>query len=125
MLSIGFDFTHSGIITLKAYFLSFEHAPWVRSPETFKTKSPLCIGDTELSPLRDFAGQIHPSFAKPCDMIIDHMHSLETKERPVYEFASMDCKSPGSNRLKVRRFLSSANQLSFDVYAYISYTLAP
>ncbi|EIM81858.1 aromatic prenyltransferase [Stereum hirsutum FP-91666 SS1] len=99
--AMGFDFTHSGIITLKAYFLSFEHPPWVGSPETFKTKSPLCIGDTELSPLRDFAGQIHPSFAKSCDMIIDHMHSLETKERPVYEFASMDCKSPGSNRLKL------------------------
>lgn len=101
MNTTGFDFTSAGIITLKAYFLSFEHPPWVRSPETFKTPSPLCIGDLDLSPLRQLAGRMYPTFEDSFDMLVDHMNSLKPEERPIYEFTSMDCKSPEDNRLKV------------------------
>ena len=101
VLWTGFDFTSSGLITLKAYFLSSEHAPWVRSPEKFKTRSPVCIGGPDVSPLRAFTGQIYPAFAESFDMITDHINELKPEQRPVYEFISMDCKSPVDNRLKV------------------------
>lgn len=97
----GFDFNSSGTITLKAYVLSFKHAPWVRSPETFKNPSPLSMSDTNLAPLRTLAGNIDPIFSRSFDMFMDHVNSLKPEERPVYEFTSMDCKSPEDNRLKV------------------------
>nr|APH07541.1 BypB [Agaricomycetes sp.] len=99
--AVGFDFTTSGIITLKAYFVSFEHPYWIQSPETFKSLSPICMGAPDLSPLGTLAAQLNPVFAGSFKSFMDHVNSLNDGQRPVYEFTSMDCKSPGANRLKL------------------------
>nr|APH07540.1 BypA [Agaricomycetes sp.] len=98
---VGLDFSSSGFVTLKAYVLSFEHAPWVRSVEKFKSPSPVCMTGLNLSPLRTLAGNIYPTFAESFDVLMGYINSLEPEQRHVYHFTSIDCKSPKDNRLKI------------------------
>ncbi|KAK7445713.1 hypothetical protein VKT23_014708 [Stygiomarasmius scandens] len=98
---LGLDFNFSGTIILKAYYVTFRAAPWDPNQTPVNTQSPVCLGESDLSPFNPLISGLDPSLSGAFDLFIDYTKSIDKELRPGFEIISTDCVSPGSNRLKL------------------------
>ena len=94
------DFSPSGIIVLKAYYVAFRAPPWDPVSPPLNTQSPVFLGDTDLSPFRNLAEGLDSSLVKPFDLLMEYTHSIHKELRPAFEIVATDCLTPFKNRLK-------------------------
>ncbi|GLB43012.1 putative tryptophan dimethylallyltransferase [Lyophyllum shimeji] len=97
---VGFDFSRSGDIVLKTYYLpslrptcdDFHHHPKVPR---------LNLWDVEYSPLRDLVARLDPTLLKSLDVLISYVEDVDVPFKPRVQILSMDCVPNEVNRLKL------------------------
>jgi len=87
---VGFDFHSSGIITLKAYYVTAFCPPTNQMQVVDGGK-----------PLDQLVGQLHPTLSQPFEAVKSYIQGIEAPRRPYAGIAAMDCVEPDVNRLKI------------------------
>ncbi|KAG6860465.1 hypothetical protein C0995_010819 [Termitomyces sp. Mi166 len=94
----GFDFSRSGKIVLKTYYI-----PCARSldqPVSYKA-SRMRLWDVDYRPLRSLLTTLDPTLTKSLNMMISYAEESNTPFKPRLQILSMDCVSNEANRLKM------------------------
>ncbi|KAJ7822491.1 tryptophan dimethylallyltransferase-domain-containing protein [Mycena olivaceomarginata] len=90
---LGFDFQPSGIISLKAYYVT------AFCPPTSQT--PIAIESFNTDKLLDQLGaRLHPALTEPLETVRLYIHRTEALRSPFATIAAVDCVEPDANRLK-------------------------
>ncbi|KAG2002963.1 hypothetical protein CC2G_003604 [Coprinopsis cinerea AmutBmut pab1-1] len=87
---VGFDFSHNGTITLKAYYLP---AP--------PSSEPAPAEGFDYEPLRHLVPHLDPALMKPLELLLSYLETLEDRYKPRIAIISMDCVKSSENRLKI------------------------
>ncbi|KAF8146893.1 tryptophan dimethylallyltransferase-domain-containing protein [Mycena galopus ATCC 62051] len=91
---VGFDFHPSGIITLKAYYVTAFSPPTNQMQVTVEAPN---AG----KPLDQLVAQLHPTLSQPFEAVRSYIQGIEAPSRPYAGIAAMDCVEPDVNRLKI------------------------
>ncbi|KAF8063595.1 tryptophan dimethylallyltransferase-domain-containing protein [Lyophyllum atratum] len=97
---LGFDFSRSGDIVLKTYYL-----PSIRPTSTDSVphpKSPrVKLWDVDYRPLRGLLTCLDPTLMTSLDMLISYVEDVNMPAKPRLQILSMDCVRNEANRLKL------------------------
>ncbi|KAJ7153587.1 tryptophan dimethylallyltransferase-domain-containing protein [Mycena crocata] len=88
---VGFDFHPSGIITLKAYYVTAFCEP----------ANQMQVAVDAGRPLGELVTQLHPTLGEPFQPLSTYIEGIEPARRPYAGIAAMDCVQPDVNRLKI------------------------
>ncbi|KAG5730322.1 hypothetical protein E4T56_gene10508 [Termitomyces sp. T112] len=96
---VGFDFSRSGKIVLKAYYI-----PCARQPSDLsisRKASGMRLWDVDYKPLRSLLMTLDPTLMKSLNMMISYAEESNMLYKPRLQILSMDCVSNEANRLKM------------------------
>ncbi|RDB22384.1 4-O-dimethylallyl-L-tyrosine synthase [Hypsizygus marmoreus] len=97
---IGFDFSPSGSILLKTYYLPRPRSPLVDS--TRNIKRPLIgLWDVNYSSLRTLLAALDPNLTKSLNVLCSYIDGLAFDSKPRLQILSVDCTRKETNRLKL------------------------
>ncbi|KAG6833156.1 hypothetical protein H0H87_010543 [Tephrocybe sp. NHM501043] len=96
---VGFDFSRSGDIVLKTYYIPRGRPSCIQSPS--QHDSQLSLWDVDYTPLRSLLTTLDSSLMKSLNMMISYAENADAPFKPRLEILSMDCVSNEANRLKM------------------------
>lgn len=97
----GFDFSSTGFITLKAYYIPAPKSP-LGTKNINSRQRPIHLWDTDWARLRILMPQLHPSLVAPLDRLISFVDDLDGPYKPRIQIFAVDCVASSVNRLKVK-----------------------
>ena len=100
-LHTGFDFSSTGLITLKAYYIPAPKVP-PGTKDNNSRQRPIHLWDTDWDRLRILMPQLHPSLVAPLDRLISFIDDLDGPYKPRIQIFAVDCVASSVNRLKVK-----------------------
>ena len=100
-LHTGFDFSSTGLITLKAYYIPAPKEP-LGTKNINSRQRPIHLWDTDWDRLRILMPQLHPSLVAPLDRLISFIDDLDGPYKPRIQIFAVDCVASSVNRLKVK-----------------------
>ncbi|KAG6850368.1 hypothetical protein H0H93_014322 [Arthromyces matolae] len=96
---IGFDFSRSGEIVLKTYYIPSAR-PTCAQSAAHKASRPR-LWDVSYTPLRSLLTTLDPTLMDSLNMMISYAEDVEPQFKPRLQILSMDCVPNEKNRLKM------------------------